>query len=312
VRKIIRILIGSMAFTGWGAADAGPVGIVDAHNHIQPGVGADLIVSALDDAGVGKIVLMPNGGKFAERARLVLDAHARYPERVIPFIGLNGIRDFHPGLLNQIDRLLAGGKFRGMGEVLARHYGFEVQARSGRAGVSAGDFTLPADSPGVDALLKLAAKHGVVVVVHMETTAQTVPALERALARNPETRVIWAHQTHLKTVDGSTEAHSHAADPGELAAMLDRFPNLYADIAAGYETKFLRPGDGKLPGAWKDLYETYSDRFVIGCDIPFASRWKEGLYAKRMALVRTWLEQLSPQARENIAHANIERLVTPR
>lgn len=294
----------------FGAAFAAePPRIIDAHNHIQPGLDADLIVSWLDKEGIDKIVLMTTSGKFDMRTQLVLDVHAKHPDRVIPFIGLNGIRDFHPQLLGQIDRLLASGKFKGMGEILVRHYSFEVEGRAGKAGVSAGDFTIPADSPGVDALLKLGAKHSVVVVIHMETTSETVPALERALERNPDTRVIWAHQTHIKTLDGSTAAHARKAVPGQVDALLRRFPNLYADIATGYETKFFEPADGTLPAAWKALYETHSDRFVVGADIPFLSKWKEGLYAKRMKVLRAWLAQLSPEAREKIAHGNAERVL---
>jgi len=59
--------------------------------------------------------------------------------------------------------------------------------------VEAGDYTIPMDSPGVQHLMCLAAKHNVILIVHMETTEATVPALELALQRNPTTKVIWAH-----------------------------------------------------------------------------------------------------------------------
>lgn len=286
--------------------------VVDAHNHLMPGLTPDALIASMDAVGVDKIVVMPlRERNFADRQRRALDTHAKYPDRIIPFVGLNGISRFNAKLLKAIDRQLAGGKFRGMGEVLSRHYPFDKKTKSG-ASVSAGDFDLPADSEGVDALLKLAARHGVVVIIHMETTAETVPALSRALARNPRTRVIWAHQTPIKTLDGSTEAHARKADPGQIAAMLEKYPNLYADIATGYEGLFIKKGDGKLPQDWKRLYEKHGDRFVVGGDMPFLPLWKKGLHGRRLRIVRAWLRQLSPATRAKIASGNLERILAGR
>lgn len=284
--------------------------IADAHNHVMPGLRPESLVSWMDRAGVRKIVLMPVGraASFEERHLPALDAVEKYPDRVLPFIGLNGIRTFPPPLLEKLDRMLASGRFRGMGELLLRHYPFERTSPGGTP-VQAGDFAIPADSDEVNALLELAAKHDVVLTIHMETTSQTVPALERALQRNPKARVIWAHQNPLKTLDGFSAAHARKASPGQLAAMLDKFPNLHADIALGYESLFLEKPDGQLPGAWKDLYEQHSDRFLVGMDMPFLAGWEEGAYLRRTRIVRAWLSQLTPATREKLAIKNLERIV---
>jgi Tat protein secretion system quality control protein TatD with DNase activity len=271
------------------------------------------MVSIMDQAGVSRIVLMALKAPPGEaRDRLTLTAHERYPDRVIPFLGLNGVDPISRAVLDYLDRQLSSGKFRGMGEVLVRHYGFSITKGSGTI-VEAGDFTIPADSPGVLDLMCLAAKHNVVLTVHMETEAATVSALERALQRNPHTKVIWAHQTHLKTLDGPAAENARKADPEQVASLLDRYPNLYADIAPGHEASHFVGGDRQLPANWKSLYERYSDRFVVGNDQPFLANWQEPDNIRTKArLIRGWLAQLSPTTQRKLASENMERILAAR
>ena len=267
------------------------------------------MAAVLDRAGVEKIVLMANGKSLEARDRTALAAYEKYPDRVVPFLGLNGYRKFDPQLLEYLDRQLSTGKFLGMGELLSRHYSFSTVERGG-ATLEAGDYTIPMDSPKVLDLMCLAAKHNVVLVVHMETTAETVPALERALRANPNTKVIWAHQTHLKTLDGSTEQHARKADPGQIAGLLDEYANLFVDVAPGFESRYLTRGDGNLSDPWRDLYERYNDRFVVGLDQPFLEQWGDvGRFVTRANLVRRWLSQLSPAAQRKLATENMERIL---
>ena len=264
----------------------------------------------MDELSVRKIVLMALKSKWGPaREQRTLAAYERYPDRVIPFIGLNGVSPISRDVLEYVDGQLATGKFRGVGEVLSRHYGFSAETGAGTS-LEAGDYTIPMDSPGVQDLMCLAAKHNAVLIVHMETTAATVPALERALQRNPTTKVIWAHQTHIKTLDGSTAQHARKADPDQIADLLEKFPNLYADIAPGFESRYLRSGDGRLPDRWKDLYERYSDRFVVGLDGPFLASWEEPTGVARSAtVVRNWLSDLSPSTQAKFAAENFERIL---
>ena len=269
------------------------------------------MAAVLDRAGVEKIVLMANGNSLEARDRTALAAYEKYPDRVVPFLGLNGYRKFDPQLLEYLDRQLSTGKFLGMGELLSRHYSFSTVERGG-ATLEAGDYTIPMDSPKVLDLMCLAAKHNVVLVVHMETTAETVPALERALKRNPTTKVIWAHQTHIKTYNGSTAQHARKADPEQIASLLDQYPNLYADIAPGFESRYLKSGDGRLPDKWKNLYEQYSDRFVVGLDGPFLANWEEptGGVARSAKVIRNWLSKnLTPSTQRKLAAENMERIL---
>ena len=268
------------------------------------------MISVMDELGVGKIVLMALKSQWgAARDQRTLTAYEQYPGRVIPFIGLNGVSPITREVLEYVDAQLATGKFRGIGEVLSRHYGFSTETGAGTS-LEAGDYTIPMDSPGVQDLMCLAAKHNAVMIVHMETTEETVPALERALQRNPTTKVIWAHQTHLKTLDGSTAQHARKADPEQIANLLDKYPNLYAYIAPGFESRFLSSGDGRLPDRWKNLYEKYQDRFVVGLDGPFLANWEEPTGVTLSAkLIRIWLANLTPSTQAKLAAENMERIL---
>lgn len=292
---------------------AATIPIIDAHNHVMPGLTPEAIFSLMDQAGVSKIVLMalkaPQG---KARDRLILSAHERYPDRVIPFLGLNGVATVTPSILDYLDSQLSSGKFRGMGEILVRHYGFSTTGRSGNI-LEAGDFTIPADSPGVLDLMCLAATHNVVLTVHMETEAATVPALERALQQNPHTKVIWAHQTPFKTLGGDAPENARKADPEQIASLLDKYPNLYADMAPGHESLYFAESDRQLPANWKSLYERHSERFVLGHDQPFLVGWQEpGGSQARARLIREWLGQLSPATQRKLASENIQRILAAR
>lgn len=264
----------------------------------------------LDQVGVNKIVLMATGArKGATRDQLPLAAYEKHPDRVIPFLGLNGVATITGPYIDYLDRELATGKFFGMGELMARHYGFSVTTRAG-ASLEAGDYTLPMDSPGALDLMCLAAKHNVVLIVHMETTAETVPGLERALQQYRDTKVTWAHQTHIKTFGGSKRENARKADPGQIAALMDKYPNLYADIALGFESSYLARGDGRLPEKWESLYEGHSSRFVVGLDRPFLASWEEPeAFLRKTIPLRKWLSQLSPTTQRKLATENMERIL---
>jgi hypothetical protein len=93
---------------------AATIPIIDAHNHVMPGLTPEEMVSLMDQAGVSKIVLMALKAPQGEaRDRLTLSAHERYPDRVIPFLGLNGVATVTPSILDYLDSQLSSGKVRG-------------------------------------------------------------------------------------------------------------------------------------------------------------------------------------------------------
>ena len=121
------------------------------------------------------------------------------------------------------------------------------------------------------------------------------------------------HRTLRVTPAMEAGISSHVWDIEEIVGLLDKYPNLYADIAPGFESRYLRSGDGRLPDQWKDLYERYSDRFVAGLDGPFLASWEESTGVVRSArLVRNWLSNLTPATQAKLAAENMERILEDR
>ena len=290
------------------------IALFDAHNHKPKGLTAEKIISVMDQENIAKVILMGKGPKWPSKATsrddMTLGAYHQFPDRIVPFIGLNGykVEDLTPQFFDYLDRQFEDGEFVGIGELLSRHYSFSKESHGET--VEAGNYDLPMDHPVVHDLMCLASKHDVVLVVHMESEDETILALERALAANPDTKVIWAHQTHPKTFGGSTEEHSHKANPRDIARLLEEYPNLYADIARGQESFHMTKGDRKIPGGWKNLYESHSDRFTIGYDMPFLVNWNSEKAIKgRSTIIHEWLSQLKPETQKKFAVANIERIL---
>lgn len=294
--------------------------LFDVHDHLTPGLSPDKIVQLMDEAGVGRIVLMANRGATAEE---LLQAQDRHPGRVIIFVPVAGWgwQSKNPGFVTFAQGLLQSGRFKGMGEFMLKHY--PVAPQGGVASPKATDpgrdpeartkeapmIDVPPDSALMRSMWALAGQAQVPVIFHMETDGNSVATLERTLADFPRVSFIWAHQNPVKTHGGRFEEHARRGDPGLLRGHLARYPNLYADISLGYESIFYRPaGDRNLPEAWKALYEEYSDRFMIGMDNAYREQF-ERFFGRRAGFMRDWLAQLSPEAAERIGCSNAHRLI---
>ena len=289
----------------------GVLPLIDAHNHIIPGMSAETIISFMDRAGIRKVILMTNRiapfRPMGWEDDFVLEAYEKYPHRIIPFLttvraGQGSISE--SAFIEYAEEQLKKGKFQGMGEFMVEHY-----AVSENPSTQAPHIRIPADSPLMQAMMRLGAKHSIPLTIHMETEPDTVAALERALRANPKTKVIWAHQNPVKMGGGPEARYARRGDPDQIARLLDKYPNLYADIAVGYESVFVQPQDRSLPEDWKQLYEKYNDRFVIGLDLAGDVMWEKRALP-RANFMRAWLSQLSPDTARKLAHENIERILS--
>lgn len=296
--------------------------LFDAHDHLTPGLSPKTIVQRMDEAGVGRIVLMANRGATNEDLIKALD---NYPERFTIFVPAAGWGNVNTRLefIDFAENLLRGGRFKGMGEFMIKHYPVSPQGGVGsiEGNLTSGDrdrlgrsseapmIDTPADSPLMRRMWSLAGRYQVPVIFHMETDDVAVAALERALADFPKVTFIWAHQNPVKTYGGRFEEYARKGDPELLRRLLSRYPNLYADISLGYETIFYRPEkDRILPQAWKALYEDFSDRFMIGLDNAYRSMFEQS-FVRRAGFMRYWLDQLSPEAAERIGCINAHRII---
>ena len=114
-------------------------------------------------------------------------------------------------------------------------------------------------------------------------------ALLLLFGHNPKARIIWAH----------TGFHT---PPARVKELLDTHPGLIGELSYyGGVTQ-----GGKLSPAWRTLFASHSNRFVIGSDTWINERWFA--YDGIMKTYREWLAQLPDEQAKRIAHGNMERL----
>jgi predicted TIM-barrel fold metal-dependent hydrolase len=233
------------------------------------------------------------GGRSTNES--VLEAARRHPGKLIPFASISPERTAYrplwerddPALLKQLDELLAGGGYKGIGETSAAHFP--------AAGFGETDFS-PV-GPMMTGILELARKHRLPVMVHIESTRMA--ELGTLLERFPDVTVIWAHGGYT---------------PLFLARrMLQRHPNLVYELSArtwprhprSPDYTVLRDGVQAWP-EWLQLVEEMPGRFLVGSD---ASHRSPEMEAMKFASVQNFLRQLSPAVREQVARGNLLRLV---
>jgi predicted TIM-barrel fold metal-dependent hydrolase len=267
------------------------VPFVDAHAHLND----EAMQLELMDAFAATQAVVFWGGRSDNAS--VAEAARRHPQRFIGFASISPERTaYRPAweggdtaLLDQLDALLATGRYRGIGEISATHFA--------SAGFAETDFS-PA-SPMMEGLLALARKHRVPVLVHVEITR--LSELSALLDRFPDVPVIWAHGGYTPLVIAQR--------------MLARHPNLTYELSArtwavhprSPDYTILRDGQNVWP-AWLALIEAQPQRFIVGTDASQRSRASEQM---KFASVQNLLRQLSPATRRLVARDNILGLVGP-
>jgi len=267
---------------------------VDAHSHLKADLGpsVDELLGLYDRAGVRGVLL------FGEPWPVAADARDRYPSRVVPFLAEGYANALHPhsSYVNPegLDQLLAARVVHGLGEVILRHSPYQLGASGSYASAPANN--VPADHPALIEAYRLAGRHGVPVNVHQEWFFSA--ELERALQAAPETTFVWAHAGH--------------GEAGVVRPVLERNPNLLADLSArtpwiGPGTVLLQP-NGALTPAWWALLHDQADRFVVGLDLFATAHYRSAYVDQMVAYYRGLLGQLDPAVAALIGHANAERI----
>jgi Predicted metal-dependent hydrolase of the TIM-barrel fold len=141
------------------------------------------------------------------------------------------------------------------------------------------------DTPVIKRLTEIVLREGIYLHAHSDEVA-----IVELFTLEPRLKVIWAHA-------------GMSSGPQAVGALLDRYPNLWVDLA-------IRNGDvapgGTLDPGWRAVFLRHSDRFLAGTDTWVTSRW-EALPGS-VAEVRAYLTQLPPDVAEKIAYKNAERL----
>lgn len=209
---------------------------IDIHAHIGrllhdlPPNGPDDLIATLDREGIARAAVMavenPEEVDYYVTTEEVLAACARYPNRLIPFCGLDP-RHRYPGRFDPRPILVeyAARGCRGFGEVLAG---------------------VPLDHPGLRAIYAVCGELGLPVLFHADhlicSDEPGAPRLERMLRQFPDTIFIghatrfWAELSADATVERLTD-NPYPSGPVTPVGVTDRllgdYPNLYGDLSAG-------------------------------------------------------------------------------
>lgn len=289
--------------------------LLDAHSHTPPEpekLEAN-IAPLMEKAGVTRIVLMGHrpqpGWPIGEDDRLTLQMYEAHPSLVIPFLNCirwgYSMRD--PAWMQYAGSQLTAGKFRGVGQLIIKRY---VSHDPKDPDINKST-DLPWDSPFAQNLVRLTAKHNVPLMFMMESTPETLLALDRVLQQNPNSKLIWNHQNQLQDRIGPTpELRALSGDPQRIATLLEKYSNLHIDLTIGRDAIVRTASDRQIPEKWRDLYEKYSNRIIIGVDADTAKGF-ENHYLFEVGWIRGWLSQLGSDTAKKLAYENIERLITP-
>ena len=267
--------------------------VIDVHTHLPPNVDLERIIENFDRGGVEKAVVMARGGMSAEDT---LHFYKKYPNRVVPFIPfqVKGWIKQEPHFLQDVEHKLKSGNFKGMGEVILRHYSVPQ--------MGAGDFDIPADGYMMLEIMKFAAKYNAPVLVHMEAESGTITKFEKALNYEPNAKVILGH--------------AGRATPEAIERLLSQYPNLYCDTAAldrtrpyGVEKNPISDESNMLRKEWVTLFTKFSDRFMLGIDGVFPPHYNNFAYVKAVMAQRELLAQLNPEVAKKIAYDNAKKLL---
>lgn len=299
--------------------------LFDAHTHLNFDMPAATLLQVMDATGVRRMALIPRHYRDDGRAtdKQAADYSELYPERFIAFIGGQRGDLLSPSnwtgdhrFLAEAKAKLSTGRFRGVGEFIINHYGYNRYVSTTDQSQT-GDVRIPVDTPLMFKIMDLAAQYGVPVLIHAEAEDETTKQMRHLLESFPGTKVIWAHNC----------GRASAARVGEF---LRQYPNLMCDLAGmavpfpnpyGWGTfgtvagRDYRPGshvtraqnfDGTMDPTMRDLFEAFADRFIIGTDT--AHPFQYSRYADMVAAFRRLLSQLKPETARKIGHDNAERL----
>ena len=298
----------------------GQIEWIDTHSHLFGGRGsrqdfagaAQAALSAMDEAGIRKMVLIPPPQVYGMPANydheILSEVVKRYPTR-FAFVGGGGS-------LNAM--LQAAGQSRDVDEKLRREFEDKANEILQQGGAGFGEMTAhhlshlsghPYESVAADhALLLLladiAARADVPIDLHFDVVAEEMKApewlvsppnpqilqanldgFERLLMHNRNARIVWLHA-------GSDMLGHWTVDLSRK--LLEKHPNLYMSIrmAPGRAPQNHPVSEaGEIKSEWMRLLQDFSDRFVIGADQFFASPSLRGdapalTFAQRAPMIR--------------------------
>ncbi|MBI5834664.1 MAG: amidohydrolase family protein [Armatimonadetes bacterium] len=224
---------------------------------------ADDLLRRMDAEGIDRSVVLPIDNPESDYVGIahtieVLRATRPHRDRLIPFCNVDP-RAQHNSARGDLGVLLAAFQeagARGVGEVTAN---------------------IHLDDPRLENLFHHAGALGLPVLFHVAHQLGEVygpaddlglPRLERMLTACPETHFIGHAQTFWAEMSGDLRAEDRGiyptgpVTPGRLHELLDRYPNLHADLSAGSGFNALN----RDPEHGRQFLARFADKLLLGTD----------------------------------------------
>jgi amidohydrolase family protein len=268
-------LIAGLAILAIGSTDGRTqerLEIFDAHLHYnqepKPFYSLDQVREVFRRNGIAGIVATSRPNKGTHEL-----VNAKWPElRVVPFIRPYRVRSDMQTWFNdpEIFELIKGeyerGYYRGIGE-------FHIYGKD-------------AQSEWVKKMVDYAVERNLYLHAHCDEAA-----LLTLFQHNQKARIIWAHT-------------GFSVPTARIAELLDQHKDaLWGELS--YRSG-ITDRDGRLTPEWRDLFERYSERFLLGSDTWINERWFG--YDTIFKEYRGWLAQLPVEQARRIASGNALRL----
>jgi predicted TIM-barrel fold metal-dependent hydrolase len=298
-------------------ASAADVLLVDAHSQVDATVSMDRVLSALNEAGISRVILSSLHG--SSRTPDIMALAAAHPDRITPSIGLKG--GFRAGFIEdaaRAQRILtemgANPRFGAISEMMIWH-----EQKGQRAPQVEQSF----DAPQVRAGFALALDRHWPIVLHIEFGFaretghydQEMRGLEHLLAEYPQHPIALTHMGQL--------------GPGEARRLIEAHENIYFLVSHANPLFIERSGGsmrgGRMPGRsgripwtnlfsgsslaaqWRELMLAHPQHFVFALDSVYDEDWGP-FYVSQVRLWRKALDGLPGDVANAIGHHNAELL----
>jgi len=309
---------------------------IDTHLHmldfLQKSSGTRTILEAMDGCGCDKAVLigMPCCKKWSKDEpeeplyyqddngqlyvysycdQMIADAWLALPDdkrkRFAPVMASFNPTDINS--INHVERMWNKypGMWRGIGEVMCRHDDLTTLLQENE--------TPCMNHVALEPMYEFCVKHGLNCMMHQnaDRTAKVESngfyeyqfEMEQVLEKFPELKLVWCHAGVSRR---TFEPNHHEM----LDELMDKYPNLTADISWVVWELTICGEDGVPKPGWVDLFEKYPDRFTIGSDQvgqfigPGGQNWLKPEIVKYWTLAKC----LTPETCRKILYENAERI----
>ena len=249
-------------------ARAAALPVIDAHIHYSHDawdtIPPEKAVSILRRAGLKKALVSSSSDEGTQKL------YAIAPELVVPVLrpyrkrGETSSWKYDESVVAMLSERLSRNRYAGIGEFHA--FGDDIEL------------------PVLRQVIELAKQYGIYLHAHVDSDA-----IHRIFKHNPDALVLWAH--------------SGFDSPAEIHSLLERYPNLWSDLAFRNEQVL---GD-QIDPEWRELFSDFPDRFVLGTDTYIPERWY--YVVEHADWSREWLAMLPEPLAQNIAWRNAESLL---